>query len=503
LYSRAGGKVKQTQTWLISAVLLALFLGALDALIMSAAMPTIIAELSGLHLYAWVYSAYFLSRAVALPIFGKLSDLFAVRKLFIISVTLFILASLAAGAAPSMGFLVAARVFQGMGSGGIFALVYVVLTEAAPRDQRAKTLSLASSIWGISSVIGPTLGGFIVSFFSWRWIFFINLPLGLLSLAGIFFFLQEFREKKTDVSLDWPGLVSLTGFLLSVLVLVMTAGRTIAWISRPAVILCFLAVLFGVWFVKAELKARDPILDLRFFRRRGFAVGNLAGFCASFSMFALFGYAPLFLQGALGQTPVQVGMAMLSLSLGWSLGSLILGRVIMHRTTQKTAALAGGILLAAGTGMTLGFSTATSMVHSFLVFQVVGFGMGFVTLSTLLVVQDSLGSEDLGVATSSHQFARTLGGTLGVGVCGGLVTSRLLNRLETVDVSMPEALMIQLKESMENLFRPEFQALIPEGARAVLKTAVAQGVWTTFVLVFVVALVCLALTLCLPGQEGR
>ncbi|MCF8091015.1 MAG: MFS transporter [Desulfotignum sp.] len=489
------------QTWLISAVLLALFLGALDALIMSAAMPTIIADLSGLHLYAWVYSAYFLSRAVALPIFGKLSDLFAVRRLFIISVTLFILASMAAGAAPSMGFLVAARVFQGMGSGGIFALVYVVLTEAAPRDQRAKTLSLASSIWGISSVIGPTLGGFIVSFFSWRWIFFINLPLGMLSLAGIFFFLHEFREKKTDVSLDWPGLLSLTGFLLSVLTLVMTAGRTIAWISLPAFFLVLAAVLFGAWFVRAELRARDPILDLRFFRRRGFAVGNLAGFCASFSMFALFGYAPLFLQGALGQTPVQVGMAMLSLSLGWSLGSLILGRV-MHHTTQKTAALAGGILLAAGTGMTLGFSTATTMVHSFLVFQVVGFGMGFVTLSTLLIVQDSLEIKDLGVATSSNQFARTLGGTLGVGICGGLVTSRLLNRLETVDVSMPEALMIQLKESMENLFRPEFQALIPEAARATLKTAVAQGVWTTFVLVFVVSLVCLALTLCLPGQEG-
>jgi len=494
--------VKPKQTWLISAVLLALFLGALDALIMSAAMPTIIAELSGLHLYAWVYSAYFLSRAVALPIFGKLSDLFAVKKLFIISVTLFILASLAAGAAPSMGFLVAARVFQGMGSGGIFALVYVVLTEAAPRDQRGKTLSLASSIWGISSVIGPTLGGFIVSFFSWRWIFFINLPLGLLSLAGIFFFLHEFREKKTEVSLDWPGLVSLTGFLLSVLTLVMTAGRTIAWISGPAFLLLLGAVLFGAWFVRSEFAARDPILDLRFFRHRGFAVGNLAGFCASFSMFALFGYAPLFLQGALGQTPVQVGMAMLSLSLGWSLGSLILGRIILHRTTQKTAALAGGILLAAGTGMTLGFSTATTMVHSFLVFQVVGFGMGFVTLSTLLIVQDSLGTKDLGVATSSNQFARTLGGTLGVGVCGGLVTSRLLNRLETVNVSMPEELMIQLKQSTENLFRPEFQALIPEAARATLKTAVAQGVWTTFVLVFIVSLVCLALTLCLPGQDG-
>jgi EmrB/QacA subfamily drug resistance transporter len=489
------------QTWLISAVLLALFLGALDALVMSAAMPTIIAELSGLHLYAWVYSAYFLARAVALPIFGKLSDLFAVRRLLLISVTVFIAASMAAGAAPSMEFLVGARVFQGIGSGGIFALVYVVLSEAAPKGQRAKTLSLASFIWGVASVIGPTMGGVMVSFFSWRWIFFINLPLGLLSLAGIALFLNEFREKKKAVTLDWSGLVSLTGFLMSVLTLVMTGGRDIAWMSLPSILLAVASILFGIWFVKAELGAADPILDLRFFRRRSFAIGNLAGFCASFSMFSLFGYAPLFLQGALGQTPLQVGMAMLSLSLGWSVGSLILGRV-MHLTTQKTAALAGGILLATGTGLTLGFSTSTTMMHSFLVFQVVGFGMGFVVLATLLKVQNSLGSKDLGVATSSHQFARTLGGTLGVGVSGGMITHQLLNRLETVDVSLPETLMVQLKENMENLFRPEFQALIPDAARTVLKTAVAQGVWSTFLLVFVVAVICLGLVLCLPDQDG-
>jgi EmrB/QacA subfamily drug resistance transporter len=489
------------QTWLISAVLLALFLGALDALVMSAAMPTIIAELSGLHLYAWVYTAYFLARAVALPIFGKLSDLFAVRQLLLVSVTIFIAASMAAGAAPSMGFLVAARVFQGIGSGGIFALVYVVLSEAAPEGQRAKTLSMASFIWGVASVIGPTMGGVMVSFFSWRWIFFINLPLGLLSLAGIALFLTEFREKKKNASLDWSGLVSLTGFLMSVLTLVMIGGRDIAWISLPSILLAGTTILFGIWFVKTELNAKDPILDLRFFRRRGFAMGNLAGFCASFSMFSLFGYAPLFLQGALGHTPLQVGMAMLSLSLGWSVGSLILGRV-MHLTTQKTGALAGGVLLAAGTGLTLGFSPATIMMHSFLVFLVVGFGMGFVVLSTLLVVQNSLATSDLGVATSSHQFARTLGGTLGVGISGGLVTSQLLNRMETVDVSLPEHLMVQLQDSLENLFLPEFQALIPDAARTVLNTAVAQGVWSTFLLVFLVSLVCLGLVLCLPAQDG-
>ena len=167
------------RSWIIGASLLALFLGALDALVMSAAMPTIITELGGLHLYAWVYSAYFLARAVSLPVFGKLSDLYPTKRLFLISIGLFVVASVAAGASPSMGFLVVARVFQGIGAGGIFALVYVVLSDVSPLGKRAKTLSLASSVWGISSLIGPTLGGFIVTFFSWRWIFLMKKPLNM------------------------------------------------------------------------------------------------------------------------------------------------------------------------------------------------------------------------------------------------------------------------------------------------------------------------------------
>jgi MFS family permease len=190
-------------SWIIGAALLALFLGALDSLVMSAAMPTIITDLGGLHLYAWVYSAYFLARAVSLPVFGKLSDLFATGKLFLFSIGLFVIGSVAAGASPSMGFLVAARVFQGIGAGGIFALVYVVLSDVAPPGARAKTLSLASSVWGISSLIGPTLGGFIVTFFSWRWIFLMNLPLGILSLAGIFFFSRS--SGKNPVRFTWTG----------------------------------------------------------------------------------------------------------------------------------------------------------------------------------------------------------------------------------------------------------------------------------------------------------
>ncbi len=489
----------QGRSWIIGAALLALFLGALDALVMSAAMPTIIAELGGLSLYAWVYSAYFLARAVALPVFGKLSDLFPTKGLFLFSIGLFILASVAAGASPSMGFLVAARVFQGLGAGGIFALVYVVLSDVSLPGQRAKTLSLASSIWGISSVIGPTLGGFIVTFFSWRWIFLINLPLGLLSLAGIVLFFREFREKPGKAHLDWAGLTCMTGFILGLLTLVMVGGREMAWDSPQLILLALTTLLLGAGFYVAEKRARDPILDFQFFRYPGFALGNILAFCASFSIFALFAYAPLFLQGALAKTPLQVGYAMLSLSLGWSLGSLLIGRV-MQGVGQKKATLAGVLLMVAGCGLTLGFSRTTSMAHCFLVFQVVGFGMGFITLSTLLIVQESLDPGDLGVATAFHQFSRTLGGTIGVGLCGGLVTAKLLNRLEAAGSHLPETLLTRLQESMENLFQAEFQALIPQDARILLQEAVAEGVYSAFIIVFAVSLISLGLVAFLPGS---
>lgn len=495
-------KIGQGRPWIIGAALLALFLGALDALVMSAAMPTIISELGGLHLYAWVYSAYFLARAVSLPVFGKLSDLFATKKLFLFSVGLFVLASLGAGASPTMGILIAARVFQGIGSGGIFALVYVVLSDVSLPGQRAKTLSLASSVWGISSVIGPTLGGFIVTYFSWRWIFFINLPLGILSLAGIVLFFREFREKPGQVHLDWAGVTFMSGFILGLLTLVMVGGRELAWDSPQFIFLSFLTLGLGVGYYVAEKHAKDPILDFKFFKYPGFALGNIIVFCASFSVFSLFAYAPLFLQGALGKSPLQVGYAMLSLSLGWSMGSFILGRS-MHRVGYTKAALAGVLLMVLGCGLTLGFSRTSSLAECFLVFLVVGFGMGFITLSTLLLVQDSLSAENLGVATSFHQFSRTLGGTIGVGVCGGVVTNRLMNSLEAGGHLLPEALMTRLQESMENLLQAEFLAMIPEGAGIILQNAVANGVYSAFIIVFTVSLINLGLTLFLLGKPAQ
>ena len=491
----------------IAAALVALFLGAMDALVMSAAMPTIVAELGGLHLYSWVYSSYFLARAVSLPIFGKLADLYQNRSLFLSAIGLFIVSSVAAGCAFNMITLIVVRVFQGIGAGGIFALVYVVLSDVSPPQHRGRTLSFASSVWGIASVIGPTLGGFIVTYFSWRWIFFINLPLGLASLWGIGAYLTELRTKKDHVSLDFAGVATLTTAILAFLFAFLLGGRNYAWASPTIIGLLLLSVAGIIIFIAIERRAQDPILSMAFFRIRGFSTGNAAVFLSSFAIFSMFAFAPLFIQGAQGRSPMAVGVAMLSLSLGWSVGSIALGQFI-DRIGRKGIAVAGALCLVSGCALTLTFTPDTSISYLFVTFFIIGIGMGWVALSTLMVVQSCVQEKDLGVATSSNQFARTLGGAVGVGVCGSFIATRFSQLFEALHASdLLDQLPVQLNEAgfgqIESLLRPEAQAVMPEALRLMVQTAVVEGVTGIFWTVTAAAGLCLLICLLMPADHRK
>ena len=490
----------------IAAALLALFLGALDALVMSAAMPTIVSDLGGLHLYSWVYSAYFLARAVSLPIFGKLADLFKNRRLFMAAIALFCLSSAAAGCASNMVMLIGARVIQGVGAGGIFALVYIVLADVAAPSARGRTLSMASSIWGIASVLGPSLGGFIVTYFSWRWIFFINLPLGVISMWGIGTYLVELRSKKSAVSLDLWGAATLSTAILALLFAFLLGGRTYPWASWPIV---GLFVLFGIGlvvFIRVEGRASDPLLPIDLFRRYGFSTGNAAVFFSSFAIFSMFAYAPLFIQGVQGRSPLQVGVAMLSLSLGWSLGSIALGQVIDHMG-HKSAAAGGAVCLVIGCAMPLFFTKQTPSWYSFSSFFVIGIGMGFVALATLLVVQSAVSQQDLGVATASNQFARTLGGTVGVGIGGSFIAVRFDAMSRTLQESgvltrLPPHLAGKGLDRLEGVLQPEVLAALPESVRAGVQEGVRQGVSEVFGMVLGAAVLCLLVCWAMPGNDS-
>jgi EmrB/QacA subfamily drug resistance transporter len=480
---------------------LTLFLGALDALVMSAAMPTIVSELGGLHLYSWVYSAYLLARAVSLPVFGKLADIFRSRRLFIISICIFLLGSILAGLAQSMMQLILSRVLQGIGAGGNFALVYIVLADVSSPEKRGKTLSLGSFIWGLASVLGPTIGGFVVTYFSWRWIFFINVPLGVVSLMGIAVYLVEVRDKNKEAAIDYWGALTLSTTILGLLTVFLLAGRSYDWISIQIIGLSIITIASGIAFFYAEKRAREPILSLDFFGIRGFSIGNGSAFLASFTIFSLFAYSPLFIQGALGKTPLQMSVAMLSLSLGWSVGALACGQIV-NRFGQKPSTVFGSLCLALGGGIMITFSTGTSLATCSIVLGFAGVGMGFVSMATLLVVQDSLDKSDLGVATSSHQFFRTLGGTIGVGISGSFVTMTLSNVMETLMNTglnnLPPSLNVQIKQSIENIFRPEVQALLTPQIQKTMQEAVARGVSMVFWITFFTSLLCLILSVLIP-----
>ena len=483
---------QRSRNYIIIASLLALFLGALDALVMSAAMPTIVADLGGLHLYSWVYSAYLLARAVALPVFGKLADIFKSRRLYIISICIFVLGSILAGLAQNMMQLILSRVLQGIGAGGNFALVYIVLADISTPKNRGKTLSLGSFIWGLASVLGPTFGGFVVTYFSWRWIFFVNVPLGAFSLLGIAVYLVDVRDKKKAVAIDYWGAITLSTAILGLLTVFLLAGRTYDWMSPQIFWLSLITVAAGIAFYYAEKKAPEPILSLDFFASKGFSIGNGSAFLASFTIFSLFAYSPLFIQGALGKTPLQMSLAMLTMSLGWSAGALACGQFV-NRFGQKPSTIFGSLCLAVGGGILITFTTSTSLAVCSIVLGFVGIGMGFVSMATLLVVQDSLDISDLGVATATHQFSRTLGGTIGVGISGSFITMALANVMES--------LSIQSKQGIENIFRPEVQALLAPEIQQTMQAAVGRGISMVFWITLFTSLLCLILSILIPARS--
>jgi EmrB/QacA subfamily drug resistance transporter len=495
----------KNRIFIIVASLLALFLAALDALVMGAAMPSIVAHLGGLHLYSWAFSSYLLSRALALPLFGKLSDLYSTKKLFNVSICIFLTGSVSAGISQNMTQLILSRVIQGIGAGGSFALTYIVLSDISSMEKRGKMMSIASFVWGVASVLGPSIGGFIVNYFSWRWIFFINLPVGAVSLLGIFLYLIETREKRKSVSMDYPGMFILSSTILALLTAFLMAGRSYDWLSVQIVGLFAVTAVGGFAFYHVEKRAKEPILSMDFFKLKRFGFGNGAAFFASFAIFSLFSFSPLFIQGALGKTPAQLGLAMMPLSLGWSFGALFCGQVV-NLIGKRTASILGGVFLVAGSAMTLWFSSATSLVLCSIILTVAGLGMGFVSIATLLVVQNSVDISNLGVSTASHQFTRTLGGTIGIGISGSLVTVTFLNALEKVlsldlQQTIDLELLSRIQQNVGNIFLPEIQTLMSTDVQHALQEAVGHGVMPVFWISLLASSVCLVFAILLPRSD--
>jgi EmrB/QacA subfamily drug resistance transporter len=439
---------------IIIGVILGSFLAALDTTILATAMPTIVADLGGLAVYSWVFAVYMIMTAVSMPVWGKLADTVGKRSIFFAAVGLFLAASILCGFSRTMVHLIVFRGLQGIGAGGLASVPFALISTVFPVHQRGKALGLLASAWGISSVVGPIMGSFIVLQLDWRWVFFVNIPLGVASLLVV---ASSFHESPRHLKekIDYVGSLLLCLAILSLMILFLWTGKAGTWASLEAAAAGFVFLICSALFVRHEGRVEHPVLELQFFRRRAFWVGNLLGFMASFAVYGVIAYMPLFAQTSAGGTPVQAGIVITSMSLSWSTTSIMAGRLV-YKVGEKTLITAGMVVMSTGFGIILLTPAGASLAALSLGVVVIGLGMGCQTPSLMLTVQHALDARNLGVATSSQMLARTIGGALGVSVMGSAVTGRMLLRFQELAAAgrlggLPPEARIHMGEPQELL----------------------------------------------------
>jgi EmrB/QacA subfamily drug resistance transporter len=409
----------------ILSVGLLLLLASLDQSIVSTALPTIVADLGGLEHLSWVVTAYILTSTIVAPLYGKLGDLYGRRNTIFVSVAVFLIGSALCGVATSMTFLIVARAIQGLGGGGLFVLALSVVGDVVPARDRGKIQGVFAAVFSVSSVLGPLAGGWLSENANWHWIFFINIPLGLIALVG---FAASFKPRgiRTSHRIDWWGALTLTLALGALTLVTSLGGRSFGWDSGIALGLMALTVVMGLAFVWIEARAEEPILPLWLFRMNVFWVTAVIGFIAGAAMFGAITFVPIYLQIAQGATPTGSGLQLIPMTAGILVTSTLAGTYMGRTGRYWWVPVIGMSLLTLGMVMLANLSRDTGLVAFSVAMTTVGLGMGCIFPVVTTAVQNAVPREAMGTATAAGIMVRQTGGALGVAVFGALFSSRLM-----------------------------------------------------------------------------
>jgi EmrB/QacA subfamily drug resistance transporter len=387
-------------------------------------MPSIVGELGGLSLYSWTTAAYLLTSTTAAPLYGKLADLYGRRRIYHLAVALFLLGSALSGMAGSIGQLVLFRAIQGLGAGGVMPVAITIIGDIFRLEERGKMQGVFSGVWGFASLVGPFLGGLITDALSWRWIFYLNIPFGLASSVMLQLYLRERKERRQH-RLDVLGTVSLTAAVTLLLLGLIEGSEAWGW-SDPRTLGLFAGAAAALaLFVWQERRAPEPMLPLGLFRDRLIAVSSAGNAILGILLFGITAYVPVHGQGVLGGTAVDAGVILAPILIGWPIASTLAGRLLLTVGYRRFAVIGGGLLLAGGV-LLAAADAGTPRSEVMLAMFVTGLGMGFTSMPYLLAVQNAVPWRLRGVATSTVQFFRTIGGAIGVAALGALFNARLL-----------------------------------------------------------------------------
>ena len=469
----------------LAALIMAMFMAAIEATIVATALPTITAKLGGLALYSWVFSAFLLMQAVTIPIYGKLSDLFGRKHVFIAGILIFLAGSALCGIAWSMPALVAFRFIQGAGAGAVQPLATTLIGDLYALEERGRVQGYMSSVWGISAIVGPLAGALIVQNTSWAWVFWVNLPFGVVTLALVSLYLHEEVEPKKP-SIDFAGAGLILVGLVSLMLALTQGGH---WgIAAALTLLAFAAV--AMWlFVRHERHAPDPIMHLELWENHLIALANAATLCAGIAMIGVISFLPAFVQGVLGESALVAGFTVCAMSVGWPLASVTTGHLLLRVGTRRLSRIGGSAVFIGS--LIIALAVDRGPIVAGLGSFVMGVGLGVLNTTFIVSIQTSVGWSQRGVATASNILMRILGNTLGAAVFGGALNLALRQELVAGRVDG-----LPLRENLRDVLG----GAAPIGA---LHSGLSSGLHIVFWAVLLFALITVAASWLIPDHRMR
>ncbi|CQR47951.1 Multidrug resistance protein 3 [Paraliobacillus sp. PM-2] len=488
-------KKKQTRRPLVLvALILSMFMAAIEGTIVATAMPNIVADLGGFSLYSWVFSAFLLMQAVTILIFGKLSDLYGRKPIYVIGVVIFLIGSILCGLAPTMTLLVIFRIIQGIGAGAVQPIITTMVGDMYSIKERAKIQGYLASVWGISSIAGPLFGGFIVKFADWAWIFWLNIPLGILGLIGVILFFHEevSKEKKT---IDYTG-ASLFFISVSALIIVLVQGGTAwHWNSIPIISLLSLFILGFSLFLWQEHRAKTPMMPLHLWKNKLITIANLITLISGMIILGLSSFLPTYVQGVMGYSPIIAGFTLSTMSIGWPIASTTAGHLVLKIGFRPTAIL-GGIALVTGGTLFMFLEPGNGPIYAGFSSFVIGLGMGLTSTTFIVAIQNSVDWKTRGAATSLTMFMRIIGSATGTAILGGVLNQRMNQLLEKQDASLAVANTdILLNDTARNQLDP---ALL-----ATMEQTLAEAMHAVFIGLFILGLIAFLLSSFFPEIKQK
>lgn len=480
--------------FVLASIMLAMYMGAIEGTIVSTAMPAIAGDLGGFTLYSWVFSAYLLMHTVTVLIYGKLSDLYGRKPVINIGITVFLIGSLLCGFAESMSMLVIFRLIQGFGSGAVTSIATTIVGDIYTKEERAKIQGFLSSVWGISAILGPALGGILVSYVSWKFVFWLNIPLGILSMTGITLFLHETIEKKKH-KIDFAGAFYLTVSVTALMIALVEGGTSWSWLSWQSLGLLLLSMIVFVVFYYQEKRAAEPMMPFSIWRIRSIFIANIASLTTGIMLIGISSFLPAFVQGVMERSPIEAGFSLTTMSIGWPIASTVAGSLLL-KAGFRTTSLLGGAALIAGSVIFVILTPEAGPLMAAIGSFFIGVGMGLTSTTFIVSIQSTVNWSNRGVATASNSFMRNLGNTIAAALLGGILNSQLKKYFSEHGAGMEidvDSVDVLLNEEARNNLSIEMLHLLQNG--------LTHSLHIVYFVVLFIAVISFILICFFPKQE--